>query len=185
MRKYLYHCVSEETAYIAEDYPWGFRLRTQAKFWIESSSRSDGGQRVVQKTLNPKTGRWCAPKKSIYYPVRILCLDENGHVGSCGIDRSCKSEYIKEFIEKHKDNLSDFQKNSIKEILAFQKVMENVKFTVQPSKYGPVNLFSKDPEEIKKMELIAKEQQENKKRNDEELKKINRAIGAEYNSIKI
>ena len=185
MKKYLYHCVSEETAHIAEDYPWGFRLRTQAKFWIESSNRADGGQRLVQRTLNPKTGCWCTPKKSTYYPVKLLYLDENGHVQSSALNPYAEVEEIKKFIEKHGENLSDFQKNSLRELLAIKKVMENVTFTIKPSAHGAVNLFSNDPEERKKLDLMAKEQEERKKRNEEELKKINRAIGAEYNSIKI
>jgi hypothetical protein len=72
--------VSEETAYVVADYPYGFRLRTQIRYWLESTEKR--GTRFCSQTLNPKTGRWNKPNKSTYAPVGgVMYLDEsNGHV---------------------------------------------------------------------------------------------------------
>ena len=62
---------SPETAYVVEDYPYGFRLRTKIRYWVETTNR---GQRGVIQTLNPKTGRWNNPKKTTYSPILIMVL---------------------------------------------------------------------------------------------------------------
>lgn len=185
MKKYLYHCVSEETAHIAEDYPWGFRLRTQAKFWIENSHRKDGGQRFVQRTLNPKTGRWCEPKKSTYDPVKIIYLDENGHVQTTRLSAYCNKKDVESFIEEHRSSLSEYQKEILKQLLAVKTVLEKVTYEVRPCSTGTVNLFSKDPEELKKLDLIKKEQEERKLAQKKEMKKIHRAINHVYSKTEI
>ena len=51
---------SFESAYIVDSYPYGFKLRTEARFWIESNKK---GQRMVFQTLNPKTNQYNKPKK--------------------------------------------------------------------------------------------------------------------------
>jgi len=70
---------SQETAYLVEDYPYGFRLRCQIRFWIETNKN---GSRVVSQTSNPKKPGlvWNKPKASTYTPLRVLFIDENGHV---------------------------------------------------------------------------------------------------------
>lgn len=70
---------SEETAYVVDDYPYGFRLRTKIRYWIET--RENAGQRFCSQTLNPKTDKWNAAKKSTYSKTILLGLNsENGHV---------------------------------------------------------------------------------------------------------
>jgi len=78
--KYLYQHVSPETAYVVDDYPWGFRLRTTIRYWIESKDAKNGGQRFGSQTINPKTGQWCKPKYSTYSPIMVMYLDEKDHV---------------------------------------------------------------------------------------------------------
>ncbi len=68
---------SEETAYTVENYPWGYTLKTKRKYWIETTNRGD---RFVYQTLNPKTKKWCKPKKSTYSAVLALYIKDNGHV---------------------------------------------------------------------------------------------------------
>ncbi len=36
MNKYKYNINSFENALMVENYPWGFRLKTKRKYWIES-----------------------------------------------------------------------------------------------------------------------------------------------------
>lgn len=79
----LYGHTSPETAYIVADYPYGFRLRTQIRYWIET--KAGYGQRMVSQTRNPKTGRWNSPKAGTYSPVLALCFSDQGHVESRGL----------------------------------------------------------------------------------------------------
>lgn len=71
---------SADTAFLVNDYPYGFRLRCQIRYWIETTKH---GQRVVSQTTNPKkTGLvWNKPKASTYSNLRVLFIEaETGHV---------------------------------------------------------------------------------------------------------
>lgn len=182
-KTYLYGHTSQETAYIVDGYPWGFRLRTQIRYWIETSNAKNGGQRFVSQTVNPKTGRWCAPKKSTYSPIMIMLLDEKNHVGCTSLNFNASEERVNEFKDKHLEKLDDFQRNALKEIIAYTKVMKNVTFSVEPSKIGPVSLFSNDPEEVAKRKALLEEQEERKKKEAESMKNINMAIAYEMRNL--
>lgn len=43
---------SPETAYVVQDYPYGFRLRCQIRYWLEF--KAGKGVRLVSQTSNPK-----------------------------------------------------------------------------------------------------------------------------------
>lgn len=75
---------SIERPYKVEDYPWGFKLRTSIHYWIESKPKH--GDRFCSYTIDPRTGRKCAPKCGTYYPFMYMFLDENGHVKQGVID---------------------------------------------------------------------------------------------------
>ena len=53
-----------------ENYPYGFRLKTDKFYSIEFKNKK--GFRLVEQTLNPKTGLLNKPKKSTYDTVKIL-----------------------------------------------------------------------------------------------------------------
>ena len=182
-RKYLYGHTSPESAYVVEDYPWGFRLRTTIRYWIETKEAKNGGQRFCSQTINPKTGKWCEPKKSTYSHVILMFLDENEHVKTEHITMYAKSETIRSFVEFHREQLSEFQKAQLKELLAINEVMKHVTFEVRPYSSGSVSLLSQDPEDIKKRESLAKEQEEREKEKEITLKRINFAIGIERRKV--
>lgn len=71
---------SPETAYVVADYPYGFRLRCQMRYWIET--KPGHGQRLMQQTTDPKFGNltWNKPKASTYSAVRALALNDEGRV---------------------------------------------------------------------------------------------------------
>lgn len=77
MKKLVGH-TSPETAYVVDDYPYGFKVRTKIRYWIENNVKK--GKRFCTQTLNPKTGVWNAPKLSVYAPYMVMILDENNHV---------------------------------------------------------------------------------------------------------
>lgn len=183
MRNYLYEHTSQETAYVVNDYPWGFRLRTTIRYWIETKEAKNGGQRFASQTINPKTGKWCAVKYSTYSPLMVMFLDENEHVKYTCLRHNDSEESVNQFKETHLSSLTEFQKEQLKEVIAFNEVMKHVTFKIKASSVGPVSLFSNDPEEIAKREQLRLESQ---KREEEQAlikRKIVSAINHEYNSI--
>ena len=92
--------VSPETAFVVNDYPYGFTLRCKIRYWLESSPNK--GVRFVSQTTNPKRGdTWNKPKASTYCRFGgAMYLDENNHVCWLGV-----SEY------DSTQNLIDFKNN--------------------------------------------------------------------------
>jgi len=88
---------SFESAYIVDSYPYGFREKTEARFWIESNKK---GQRMIFQTLNPKTKQYNKPKAGNYYLVGVLYVDENNHVHFNGLSEYHPSE-SGNFLEKY------------------------------------------------------------------------------------
>ena len=76
VRQLLGHDTAE-TAFMVLNYPWGFRMKTKRRYWIETTKR---GQRAIYQTMDPKTGRWCKPKKGTYSDIMVMYLDEVEHV---------------------------------------------------------------------------------------------------------
>lgn len=79
--------VSAETAYVVDDYPYGFRLRCKIRYWLEF--KPGKGMRFVSQTTNPKRPGevWNKPKASTYAALgEVLIVNEdNGHVGSVAL----------------------------------------------------------------------------------------------------
>jgi hypothetical protein len=77
--------VSAETAYVVDDYPYGFRLRCQMRYWLEYQPKK--GFRMWMQSSNPKRpGTRNKPKAGTYYRFgAALYLDENGHVHAAGL----------------------------------------------------------------------------------------------------
>ena len=79
--------ISPETAYVVEDYPYGFRLRCKIRYWIEFKPKK--GFRFVSQTTNPKRPGevWNKPKASTYSMFGgAMFLDENEHVQFTGLN---------------------------------------------------------------------------------------------------
>jgi hypothetical protein len=77
--------VSPETAFVVADYPYGFRLRCQMRYWLDVSKH---GVRMMTQTSNPKASGlvWNNPKASTYCRFAgAMYLDENGHVQWSGL----------------------------------------------------------------------------------------------------
>lgn len=119
---------SEDTALLVDDYPYGYTLRTQIRYWIETTKRGD---RFCSQTLNPKNGRWNTPKKSTYVDVAVLFIDdETGHVKWSGIRVHDRAEWVDQFVAITAGHLSDAQRAKVAQVRAVAKVMEHVTFEV-------------------------------------------------------
>ena len=175
--KYLYGHTSPETAYVVEDYPWGFRLRTTIRYWVESKERH--GQRFVSQTKDPRTGKWCAPKPSTYDEIVILALEEKGHIFCTHLNINHNTDHINSFKEKHLANLDEFQKSRLKRTEAYNNVMQHVTFSFTSKPFTPVSLCSNDPEEIARLDQMVKEEEERESNNSRIMANINKAVGHE------
>tara|TARA_R100000664_G_scaffold5650_1_gene10489 strand:+ start:284 stop:865 length:582 start_codon:yes stop_codon:yes gene_type:complete len=177
-KKYIYNAVNFDTAIEVNNYPWGFRLKTKVKYWIESNNKGD---RFIKQTLNPKTNKWCNPKKSTYNAVEVLYFDENNHVKSYGIGKyGTNEEELKTFISNIDYNsLNLLQKKQIEMIKSINKVMENVSFKIEKvSEYNlsnPLDLI-RMRKDNNSAETKAKEKEQNIIKN-----KIINSINSTYN----
>lgn len=99
--KALYNHLSEDTAYLVDDYPYGRKLRCRIRYWIEKTNK---GFRSVYQTENPKNLMWNAPKKSTYHLVAMnMYLDENEHVHFKAINEYSSAEETLQFIKDFPD----------------------------------------------------------------------------------
>lgn len=114
-RNYLYGFTSEENPYLAIDYPWGFNLRTKKYWWIETKKRF--GQRIVTRTLDPKTNIWCAPKYGTFSAIIVFYLDENNHIQAEELGKYRAEEEVIWFKNKHVGKLDDYQNKYIEGVL--------------------------------------------------------------------
>lgn len=81
--------VSEDTAYLVEDYPYGYTLRCQIRYWLHTAERGTaaGKVRLMSQTTNPKLPgeRWNKPKATTYYRWAVMIRDARSHVGWCPV----------------------------------------------------------------------------------------------------
>lgn len=110
---------SQETAYVVSDYPYGFRLRTQIRYWIET--KKGFGQRFCHQTMNPKNGKWNKPKCGIYNLAVALVLEDNGYVGHAALHPADTywGAKVENFLESYQ--LESDVKGSVEEMVALQK----------------------------------------------------------------
>lgn len=78
--------VSPETAYVVDDYPFGFKLRCKIRYWVEF--KANNGFRCVSQTTNPRRGNliWNKPKAGTYSRFGgALYLDSQDRVQFAGL----------------------------------------------------------------------------------------------------
>lgn len=76
--------VDQDTAYVVDDYPYGFTLRCKIRYWLHTPTKGSaaGKVRLMSQTTNPKVPgeRWNKPKGSTYERWAVLIEDARGHV---------------------------------------------------------------------------------------------------------
>ena len=98
----LYGHTSEASAYIVDDYPYGFHERTQIRYWLEAKPKK--GWRFVSQTMNPRTSRWNKPKASTYIEWgAAMYLDDKGHVHWDGVGPYSDDQKILAFVTTFPD----------------------------------------------------------------------------------
>ena len=117
---------SPETAYVVDDYPYGFRLRTQIRYWLETNKH---GTRFVSQTKNPKTGAWNKPKTSTYAQLAVMIKDDsNGHVSWTGWTYYGGESGLREFAAKYDAELTKSDRDSIAlSLFMYEKIAQRLK----------------------------------------------------------
>ena len=124
-----------ETAYVVEDYPYGFRLRTSIRYWLETKPRH--GQRFISQTLNPKTGRWNKPKASTYSPIAVMFVNSDGHVKWNGLSGYADDNEINEYERIHADALTgNYERETIRHLRAAQRAHAKMTWSIHQCKPG-------------------------------------------------
>lgn len=99
--------ISPETAYVVEDYPYGFRLRCKKRIWLDYHPRH--GVRLVSQTSNPKLPgeRWNKPKASPYCSIAAaMYLDEaTGYVEGSGLSFHHSAECCNDWMQIYGDGV--------------------------------------------------------------------------------
>lgn len=145
---------SKETALIIDNYPYGFRLRTKIRYWVETTKNGD---RFVSQTLNPKTDEWNKEKKSTYSDVMVLIKEKGtGYISykSWGADYTninILNRFL-EFIGAY--SLSELQQEKIRIGRAIYKTREHIRFDIKE--------VSPEKDELRDL-IEEKKEQENKK----------------------
>lgn len=98
--------VSPETAAVVTDYPWGFRLRCEMRYWLE---RNKKGTRMVSQTVDPRNGRVNKPKASTYTDgLTVLVTTEEGHIERRDITIHACHEWASDVSRYNLEKLDDF-----------------------------------------------------------------------------
>jgi len=164
--EYVYGAKDFDTAVEIDNYPWGFRLRTKVRYWIETTNRGD---RFVKCTLNPKTNQWCKPKKSTYKAVKVITKkveDDKTFINYTSISVGW-SDAVQVANFEHKIDRTQLSNKQLKQICKCKAVNEmnkNVKWEIKPGK--TYNLS--DPADLARMKADANSPEELKRKKEQE-----------------
>ena len=122
---------TEQDPYIVNNYPYGFRLRTQIKYWVETTKN---GQRFCSQTLNPKTNMWNKPKKSTYSNIILVGLNQEEHITYTSLSMYSSKE-AQDFKQKYESFFNDYQKTEIINIIKMLEVYDKIEYKIEPVKY--------------------------------------------------
>lgn len=124
---------SPETAYIVDDYPYGFKLRCKMRCWIETNKN---GQRYWTQTTNPKVAGevWNKPKSGTYSDIIVMFLDDDNHVKHDAFNViSSTLERINAFVQKYE---AGFDERATKLIALARKMRERESASVAKTLSG-------------------------------------------------
>ena len=121
---------TKETAFVVDDYPYGFRLRCRIRYWLEYDKKH--GFRLVSQTTNPNSSRmvagevWNKPKASTYVKIAAcMYLDEKEHVQWVGLSEYSSYESSVNFFKKYEEGMSDMAVKCIRVWIAMKKAYES------------------------------------------------------------
>jgi hypothetical protein len=152
MNKTLVPQPTEQTPYTVSDYPYGYTTRTSAQWWVET--KQGKGERVVFRTLNPRTQQWNKPKFSTYSDIAVLALDDKNHVTNEGFSIAYSTEEdLNQWLSMHPEEaLSEYQKKQVMFFRAILKARAHIKFTIvenpTPEKQAEIKQHEQETKEL-------------------------------------
>lgn len=124
---------SPETAYLVMDYPYGFRLRCQIRYWLEH--KRGYGFRLVSQTSNPKKPGlvWNKPKAGTYGVCLVMVTNDDGHVTTDSLQSGGwdNEDRIAAFAQQHGAALTPEHVNAIRYIRATIAANDRITWTVR------------------------------------------------------
>lgn len=115
-----------DTAYLVEDYPYGFTLRCKIRYWLEFNEKH--GYRFCSQTTNPKrpADYWNTPKKSTYRDIiAILALDEFNHIICVSLTSSSSLKEALDFKETYSSCLKPRELARLEDWIAVKRIYED------------------------------------------------------------
>ena len=117
---------SPETAFVINDYPFGFKLRCFKRIWIETATKGTkkGLQRIVEQTTKKavncikdeydtapidKDYLWNKPKTSVYGMLKIMVLNDDKQIEFAGLGEMVWGDQVEKFNEKYSGQLDAIQ----------------------------------------------------------------------------
>jgi len=127
---------SAESAYVVDDYPYGFRLRCKIRYWLEF--KVGKGFRFVSQTSNPKRGDiWNKPKASTYCRFGgCMYLDEQEHVHWAGLTEYSDSAEAKAWAEKYGEGVPEAGRSTLAGWVASKAAYEAARKPNDPLEVG-------------------------------------------------
>jgi hypothetical protein len=115
---------SADTAYVVDDYPYGFTLRCKIRYWLEA--KAGKGFRLCSQTTNVKAGNgWTnKPKCSTYSmspALAIMYRDGIGHVQWTSITAHSWPEHFDSFRASVGALLNDEEKAQVDKVEALSR----------------------------------------------------------------
>jgi hypothetical protein len=129
--------VSPETAYVVADYPYGFRLRCQIRYWVEYQPNK--GFRFWSQTTNPKRPGtvWNKPKAGTYFKFGgAMFLNGEGHVQFAGLSEYSSAAEASQFAATYGAGVPE----AGREILAKWVAAKIAYDAARPTKTEPLNV---------------------------------------------
>lgn len=117
---------SPETAYVVDDYPYGFRLRCKIRYWLETNKH---GVRLVSQTTNPKKAveTWNKPKASTYAMIAgAMYLNDEGHVTWSGLGEYSDLAESKVWLDKYGEGVPERSMPRLKAWIEAKRMYEEL-----------------------------------------------------------
>jgi hypothetical protein len=130
---------SPETAYVVDDYPYGFRLRCKIRYWLEY--KEGKGFRFVSQTTNPKhPGEiWNKPKASTYCKFGgCMTLADNGHVHWTGLSEYSTGAEAKAWSDEYAEGVPEAGRHILNEWVAAKLAYDGARKDGDPLSVGLV-----------------------------------------------
>lgn len=122
---------SPETGFVVDNYPYGYTLRTQIRYWIET--KKGFGQRFCSQTLNPKTSQWNKPKAGNYHVLAVMTRNpSNGYVSYETLQSGgwSKEENIQSFETRRAAAIGEYETKAIRYIRATNEANKMITVTI-------------------------------------------------------